>query len=85
MIQGRYVGDMPLAEVGLPCPALFSKQMLKDWKIILDFGENKWSLSYLNVAMPFKHDTPFVPIADFGGGKSFSRQQLDIPMKYWLR
>ncbi len=30
VIQGRYVGDIPLAEVAVPCPALFSKQMLKD-------------------------------------------------------
>ncbi len=85
VIQGRYVGYIPLAEVAVPCPALFSKQMLKDWKIVMDFGENKWTSEYLKVSMPFKYDTPVAPIADYGDVRTFSRQGLDIPMKFWIR
>ncbi len=51
----------------------------------MDFGENKWTSEYLKVSAPFKHDTPIVPIADFGDVRSFSRHALEIPMKSWIR
>ena len=85
VINGVYVGDIPLAEVAVPCPALFSKQMQKEWQMIVDFGNDKWTSPLMNLEMKFRHATPVVPIADYGDVKSFDKKAMQIPSKFWMK
>ena len=39
-LDGKYTGNIIEALVEVDCPALFSKQMLKSWGAIVDFGKD---------------------------------------------
>lgn len=64
-VANNYLGDMPLAEIPGVCPALFSQQMLIDWKVVVD-GSRKEVRGEANGKpwyVPFKRDgTLYIPL-----------------------
>ena len=61
-LEGRAVGVIDIASVKVPCPALWSKRMMNEWKIILDFEKKQTYTKKHDMYIPFKDDIPIIQI-----------------------
>ena len=61
-IKGELVGSIDIARIQADCPALFSKRMMKEWKMTLDFDKQETVIKSLNCVFPFKNTVPVLDI-----------------------
>ena len=71
-LGGEFKGSMDIARINADCPALFSKKMMIEWKISLDFEKKCTLIKEFDITSPF-HGT--VPVIDV----------LDIPKNFHVR
>ena len=77
-LDGKLVGAIDIARLPVPCPGLYSKKMMKQWKHVLDFDAQVTHIKEFDLTYPFK-DT--VPILDIFQMPDELRQQ-DIPPRF---
>ena len=63
-LQNKYVGYVRIARVSVPCPPLFSKEMLKEWKCNLRFHDQALDITRFGVTVPFRQGSPVINILD---------------------
>ena len=63
-LKGKFQGTIDVARISKPCPALFSKRMMADWEVTLDFAKNTLAIRKHKVELPFKDSIPVVDIFD---------------------
>ena len=61
-IKGKLVGSIDIARIQADCPALFSKRMMKEWKMTLDFDKQETVIKSLDCVFPFKNTIPVLDI-----------------------
>ena len=61
-MNGEAVRVIDIASGKVPCPALWSKRMMNEWKITLDFEKKQTYTKKHNVYIPFKDDIPIIQI-----------------------
>ena len=61
-IKGKLVGSIDIARIQADCPALFSKRMMKEWKMTLDFDKQETVIKSLKCVFPFKNTVPVLDI-----------------------
>ena len=83
-LKGNFVGHMSLARVSVPCPPLFSKNMLKEWCCDLNFGEQSTNITRFGVKGPFRQGSPIVNVLDFGGKKKVGLV-LKVPNEFHIK
>ena len=60
--NGHLVGAIDIARLPVPCPALYSKRMMKQWKHVLDFDKQETRIGEFNLTYPFKDTVPILDI-----------------------
>ena len=63
-LKGKFQGTIDIARISKPCPALFSKRMMADWEVMLDFAKHMLLIKKHKVELPFKDSIPVVDIFD---------------------
>ena len=53
---------MDIARIKVPCPALWSKRMMKEWGHVLDFDQQETYIKKFNLTYPFKNTVPILDI-----------------------
>ena len=61
---GKFQGAIDVARISKPCPALFSKKMMAEWEVMLDFAKNTTAIRKHKVELPFKDSIPVIDIFD---------------------
>ena len=60
--NGKLVGAIDIARLPVPCPALYSKRMMKQWKHVLDFDKQETRIGEFDLTYPFKDTIPILDI-----------------------
>ena len=63
-LEGKFQGTIDVPRIGKPYPALFSKRMMADWQVTLDFAKSTMAIRKHKVELPFKDSIPVVDIFD---------------------
>jgi len=79
--NNQFCGGLEQAQIPKPCPMLFSKTTLKDWKCNVDFEKEETNIRKHHHTEPFQNGTPYVDI--FGIDPS-TLDRSQIPPRFWL-
>ena len=79
--NNQFCGGLEQAQIRKPCPMLFSKTTLKDWKCNVDFEKEETNIRKHHHTEPFQNGTPYVDI--FGIDPS-TLNRSQIPPQFWL-
>ena len=60
--DGKLVGSIDIARIPVPCPALYSKRMMKLWKHVLDFDKQITRIGSFGLTYPFKDSVPLLDV-----------------------
>ena len=63
-LEGKFCGTIDVARIDKPCPALFSKRMMVEWEVTLDFAKNTTAIRKYKVELPFKESILVIDIFD---------------------
>ena len=61
-LNGKLQGAIDIARLPVPCPGLYSKKMMKQWKHVLDFDTQETHIKEFNLTYPFKDTVPILDI-----------------------
>ena len=61
-LSGRIVGSIDVARIPVDCPALFSKRMMKTWKMTLDFEKQLTRIGEFKCTVPFRNTVPVLDV-----------------------
>ena len=61
-LDEKLVGAIDIARLPVPCPGLYSKKMMKQWKHVLDFDAQVTHIKEFNLTYPFKDTVPILDI-----------------------
>ena len=61
-LGGKLRGAVDIARLPVPCPGLYSKKMMKQWKHVLDFDKQETYIKEFNLTYPFKDTVPILDI-----------------------
>ena len=80
-LDHRLVGAIDIARLPVPCPGLYSKKMMRQWKHVLDFDAQETHIKEFNLTYPFKDTVPILDIFQMPE----VLWQKDIPPRFRLR
>ena len=60
--DGKLVGSIDIVRSPVPCPALYSKRMIKLWEHVLDFDKQITKIGSFGLTYPFKDSVPMLDI-----------------------
>ena len=61
-LDGKIVGSIDVARIPVDCPALFSKRMMKEWEMLLDFCKQETTIRRFNCVVPFLNSVPVLDV-----------------------
>ena len=61
-LDGKIVGSIDIAQIPVDCPALFSKRMMKEWHMLLDFAKQVTTIGRFNCVIPFLNTVPVLDV-----------------------
>ena len=63
-LGGEFKGSIDIARINADCPALFSKKMMREWKISLDFEKQCTLIKEFDISSPFHGSVPVIDVLD---------------------
>ena len=63
-LGGEFKGSIDIARINADCPPLFSKKMMKEWKITLDFEQQCTLIKQFDITSPFHGSVPVIDVLD---------------------
>ena len=83
-LGGKYCGKLGQACIDVPCPLLLSHAVMKNWKVQLDFDNQRTEVKKFNHSVPFNSGVPTVDLCDFGPLDKFDLKKSGIPKEFWI-
>ena len=77
-LDGKLVGAVDIARLLVPCPGLYSEEMMRQWKHILDFDKQETFVKEFGLTFPFKDTVPILDIFQMPEKLSIA----DIPPRF---
>ena len=80
--NGQLCDYVDIARIAPECPGLLSKNKMKSWNVLLDFGDQETQVRKYSHTSPFIKNSQFLDIFDMGPPETFDRTQ--VPKEFWI-